>query len=59
MNLDRRDFFKFVGGSAVGLAFTPVPWTLLNDTLGDDGRRVSAELPAVGAHPEGFAPRGG
>jgi hypothetical protein len=32
MNLDRRDFFKFVGGSAVGLAFTPVPWTLLNDT---------------------------
>ena len=32
MNLDRRDFFKFVGGSAVGLVFTPVPWTLLNDT---------------------------
>jgi hypothetical protein len=32
MKLDRRDFFKFVGGSAVGLAFTPVPWTLLDDT---------------------------
>src|SRR5215813_15598629 len=32
MSLDRRDFFKFVGGSAVGLAFTPVPWTLLNDS---------------------------
>jgi hypothetical protein len=32
MNLDRRDFFKFVGGSVVGLACTPVPWTLLNDS---------------------------
>jgi hypothetical protein len=32
MSMDRRDFFKFAGGSAVGLVFTPVPWTLLNDT---------------------------
>jgi menaquinone reductase, molybdopterin-binding-like subunit len=32
MNMDRRDFFKFAGGSALGLALTPVPWTLLNDT---------------------------
>src|SRR5579862_3024021 len=32
MNLDRRDFFKFVGGSALVLALTPVPWTLVNDT---------------------------
>jgi hypothetical protein len=31
MNLNRRDFFKFAGGSAVGLAFTPMPWMLLND----------------------------
>ena len=31
MNNARRDFFKFLGGSAAAVAFTPVPWKLLDD----------------------------
>src|SRR5687768_4770378 len=27
----RRDFFKFLGGSAAAVALTPVPWKLLDD----------------------------
>jgi menaquinone reductase, molybdopterin-binding-like subunit len=30
-NLERRDLFKLAGGAAVGLAFTPAPWKLLDD----------------------------
>jgi anaerobic selenocysteine-containing dehydrogenase len=29
--ISRRDLFKFIGGSAAGLVFTPVPWKLLDD----------------------------
>jgi menaquinone reductase, molybdopterin-binding-like subunit len=32
MNVTRRDLFKFVGGSAVGALFTPIPWKLLDDS---------------------------
>jgi anaerobic selenocysteine-containing dehydrogenase len=32
MDIGRRDVFKFIGGSAVGMVFTPVPWTLFNDS---------------------------
>ena len=32
MTTTRRDLFKFVGGSAVGALFTPVPWRLITDT---------------------------
>lgn len=28
----RRELFKFAGGAATGLAFTPLPWRLLGDT---------------------------
>src|SRR5512140_1119409 len=31
MNFNRRDVLKFVGGSAVGTVFTPIPWKLLDD----------------------------
>ena len=31
MSNARRDFLKFAGGSAAALAFTPVPWKLLDD----------------------------
>ncbi len=29
--ISRRDLFKFIGGTAAGLVFTPVPWKLLDD----------------------------
>jgi anaerobic selenocysteine-containing dehydrogenase len=32
MGLTRRDLLTFTGGSAAGLMFTPVPWSLLRDT---------------------------
>jgi anaerobic selenocysteine-containing dehydrogenase len=32
IQLLRRDFFKFAGGSAAGLLLTPVPWRLITDT---------------------------
>lgn len=32
MGFTRRDLLTFTGGSAVGLALTPVPWKLLRDT---------------------------
>jgi hypothetical protein len=32
MGFTRRDLLKFTGGSAAGLAFTPVPWRLLRDS---------------------------
>ena len=32
MGFTRRDLLKFSGGSAAGLVFTPVPWSLLHDT---------------------------
>jgi anaerobic selenocysteine-containing dehydrogenase len=32
MKTSRRNLFKFVGGSAVGALFTPVPWRLITDT---------------------------
>ena len=32
MNATRRDVFKFTGGSALGLLFTPAPWRLITDT---------------------------
>jgi anaerobic selenocysteine-containing dehydrogenase len=32
MGLTRRDLLKFTGGSAAGLALTPLPWGLLRDT---------------------------
>lgn len=30
--ISRRDLFKFIGGSAVGIMLTPVPWKLLKDS---------------------------
>jgi anaerobic selenocysteine-containing dehydrogenase len=30
--MNRRDLLKLAGGSALGLAFTPVPWKLLDDS---------------------------
>ena len=32
MNTTRRELFKFAGGSAVGVLFTPAPWRLITDT---------------------------
>src|ERR1035438_6943591 len=32
MGFTRRDLLTFTGGSAAGLLFTPVPWSLLRDT---------------------------
>ena len=32
MGFTRRDLLKFTGGSAAGLALSPVPWGLLHDT---------------------------
>ncbi|MGA3096827.1 MAG: hypothetical protein ABSF25_10270 [Bryobacteraceae bacterium] len=32
MQTTRRDLFKFLGGSAVGVMFTPAPWRLITDT---------------------------
>ncbi len=32
MKVGRRDLFKFAAGSVAGLAITPVPWKLLEDT---------------------------
>ncbi len=32
MKISRRDILKFVGGSAAGFLFTPVPWKVLDDT---------------------------
>ena len=32
MKTTRRDIFKFVGGSALGVLFTPAPWRLITDT---------------------------
>jgi anaerobic selenocysteine-containing dehydrogenase len=32
MSVSRRDVFKFGAGSAAGLALTPLPWKLLDDT---------------------------
>jgi menaquinone reductase, molybdopterin-binding-like subunit len=32
MLTSRRDLFKFIGGSALGAVFTPVPWRLITDT---------------------------
>jgi anaerobic selenocysteine-containing dehydrogenase len=32
MIVSRRNLMRFLGGSAAGLAFTPVPWKLLDDT---------------------------
>jgi len=32
MGFTRRDLLTFTGGSAAGLMFTPVPWSLLRDT---------------------------
>ncbi len=32
MGFTRRDILKFTGGSAAGLALTPVPWSLLRDS---------------------------
>ena len=32
MKVDRRDIFKFAGGAAVGVMFTPLPWKLLDDS---------------------------
>src|SRR5206468_11561614 len=31
MGLTRRDLFKLTGGSAAGLALSPLPWGLLRD----------------------------
>ena len=31
-SISRRDLFKFIGGSAAGLIFTPIPWKLLDDS---------------------------
>ncbi|MGD0499248.1 MAG: hypothetical protein ABSC23_12520 [Bryobacteraceae bacterium] len=31
MQTTRRDIFKFAGGSALGILFTPVPWRLITD----------------------------
>jgi hypothetical protein len=31
MTASRRDIFKFLGGTAVGAVFTPVPWRLVTD----------------------------
>ncbi len=28
----RRELFKFAGGAATGIAFTPLPWRLLGDS---------------------------
>ncbi|MGA9405636.1 MAG: molybdopterin-dependent oxidoreductase [Bacteroidota bacterium] len=30
--ISRRDMFKFIGGSAVGIMLTPIPWKLLDDS---------------------------
>lgn len=32
MKTTRRDIFKFAGGSALGVLFTPAPWRLITDT---------------------------
>ena len=32
MTSTRRNLFKFMGGAAVGAAFTPAPWRLMTDT---------------------------
>jgi hypothetical protein len=32
MQTTRRNLFKFLGGSAVGVMFTPAPWRLITDT---------------------------
>ena len=32
MQTTRRNLFKFLGGSAVGVLFTPAPWRLITDT---------------------------
>jgi hypothetical protein len=32
MNTTRRDLFRFVGGSVVGVLFTPAPWRFITDT---------------------------
>ena len=32
MKVDRRDIFKFAGGAAAGVMFTPLPWKLLDDS---------------------------
>ena len=32
MPINRRDLFKFVGGSAMGALFTPAPWRLITDS---------------------------
>ncbi|HEY5656368.1 MAG TPA: molybdopterin oxidoreductase, partial [Myxococcota bacterium] len=29
--ITRRDLFKFVGGAALGIGLTPVPWKMLDD----------------------------
>ncbi len=32
IHLTRREVLQFVGGSALGLLFSPIPWKVLNDT---------------------------
>ncbi len=32
ITLTRREILQFVGGSALGLLFTPIPWKVLNDS---------------------------
>ena len=48
MGFTRRDLLKFAGGSAAGLALTPVPWSLLRDTA-----VLSENWPGVPQPPRG------
>ena len=48
MGFTRRDLLKFTGGSAAGLALTPVPWGLLRDTA-----LVSENWPGIPHPPQG------
>src|SRR5512138_1801555 len=32
MGINRRDVVRIAGGSALGVAFTPLPWKLLDDS---------------------------
>ena len=46
MGFTRRDLLKFTGGSAAGLALTPVPWSLLRD-IGCPVRELAGSSPAA------------
>src|SRR5512134_1647591 len=48
MTLTRRDILLGLGGSAVGVAFTPVPWKLLDDASIWTQRRHALPVPPRG-----------